>query len=160
MRCTMHPTTAQDLASVVIGHESWSQDVDEAGGDGLTALLEACAISQQVWTAVNADGDPLAFIGAVPWGEDSSRGRLWFTILAAYDGNDADLASAMRLTVAEMLQVFARLENHVSAEKGWALALMREAGFAIDPAQGAADGVWRHCVWIDAGARNGALAMA
>ena len=71
-------------------------------------------------------------------------------MLAAFDGNDADLKSVMRLTVGEMLQVFGQLENHVSSEKAWALDLMRDAGFTVDPAR--PDGVPRHRVWIDADA--------
>jgi hypothetical protein len=160
MRCTIHPATAQDVASVVIGHDSWSQDTDEGGRNGLDALLEACAMSRQVWTAANAEGDPLAFIGAAPWAEDSGRGRLWFVILAAYNGNDADLKSVMRLTVTEMLQVFAQLENHVSSEKAWALELMRDAGFTVEPAQPTTDGGRRHRVWIDADAIGGACPAA
>jgi hypothetical protein len=160
MRCTIRLTTAQDIANVVIGHEAWSQDVDQPGRDCVDALLDACAISRQVWTAAYSEGEPLAFIGAAPWPQDSSRGRLWFVILAAYDGNDADLTSIMQLTVAEMLQVFARLENHVSTEKAWALELMREAGFAVEPAHTSADGVCRHRVWIDAGAPAGTFANA
>lgn len=41
----------------------------------------------------------------------------------------------MRLSVAEMLQVFAQLENHVSTEKAWALGLMRDADFTVEPAR-------------------------
>lgn len=157
MHCTIRPASARDLANVVIGHHAWTQDAEQAAGDCLDTLLEACAISRQVWTAANADGDPLAFIGAAPWTEDAGRGRLWFVILAAYDGNEAALASAMRLTVAELLQGFARLENHVSIDKAWALGLMSAAGFAVEPAQAAADGVCRHRVWIDAGKADGAF---
>lgn len=158
MRCTIRPATAQDVANVVIGHEAWSQDVEPPGRDCLDALLGACAISRQVWTAEYPKGEPLAFIGAAPWPEDASRGQLWFVILAAYDGNHADLRSVMQLTVAEMLQVFAQLENHVGTEKAWALELMREAGFTVEPARAAADGICRHRVWIDAGAPGGAFA--
>ena len=157
MRCTIHPTTAQDVANVVIGHTAWTQDAGETDRECLDALLEACAISRQVWTAANREGDPLAFIGAAPWADDAGRGRLWFIILAAYDGNDADLKSIMRLTVGEMLQVFGQLENHVSTEKVWALELMREAGFTVEPAHPAADGVSRHRVWIEAAAGGGAF---
>ncbi|SEP50752.1 hypothetical protein SAMN02990966_07756 [Rhodospirillales bacterium URHD0017] len=160
MRCTIHPATAQDVARVVIGHDSWSRDAGEGGLNGLDALLEACAMSRQVWTASNAAGDPLAFIGAAPWADDAGRGRLWFIILAAYDGNDADLKSVMRLTVGEMLQEFGQLENHVSSEKAWALELMREAGFTVAPAHPAADGVCRHRVWIDADAQGSAFSAA
>ena len=160
MRCTIHPATAQDVATVVMGHTAWSQDAEEGGRDCLDALLEACAMSRQVWTASNADGDPLAFIGAAPWADDAGCGRLWFVILAAYDGNDADLTSVMRLTVGEMLQVFGQLENHVSTEKAWALELMRDAGFTVEPAHPAADGVCRHRVWIDADAAGGAFPTA
>ena len=158
MRCTIHPATAQEVASVVIGHDGWSQDPDQGGRECMDALLEACAMSRQVWTASTAEGDPLAFIGAAPWDEDSGRGKLWFVVLAAYDGNDADLKSVIRLTVAEMLQVFGHLENHVSIEKAWALELMRGAGFTVEPAQATADGVHRHRVWIDAGAVGNAFA--
>lgn len=157
MRCTIHPTTAQDVASVVIGHAAWSRSGEEDGRDCLEALLEACAMSRQVWTAANADGDPLAFIGAAPWSDDAGRGRLWFVVLSAYDGNDDDLTSLMRLTVSEMLQVFSQLENNVSTEKAWALELMREAGFTVEPAQTAADGICRHRVWIDAIGLGGPL---
>jgi hypothetical protein len=160
MRCTIHPATAQDVANVVIGHEAWSHDGEHAGRESLEALVEACAVSQQVWTAATAEGDPLAFIGAAPWAEDGGRGRLWFVVLAAYDGNDADLKSVMRLTVVEMLQAFVQLENHVSAEKAWALDLMRGAGFTVEPAQASPDGVSRHRVWIDAGALGRAYAVA
>jgi hypothetical protein len=160
MRCTIHPTTAQDVASVVIGHAAWSQGTEEGGRDCLDALLEACAMSRQVWTAANSEGDPLAFIGAAPWADDARRGRLWFVVLAAYDGNDADLKSIMRLTVGEMLQDFSQLENNVSAEKAWALDLMRDAGFTVEPAQTATDGVWRHRVWIDARGPDGRFAAA
>jgi hypothetical protein len=122
----------------------------------MDALLEACAVSRQVWTAANSAGHPLAFIGAAPWADDAGRGRLWFVILGAYDGNDADLKSVMRLTVGEMLQVFGQLENHVGVEKVWALDLMRDAGFTVEPPHPAADGVCRHRVWIDAGATTDA----
>lgn len=148
MHCTIHPTTAQDVANVVIGHVAWAGYGDEAGRDCMDTLLEACAISRQVWTASNAEGEPVALIGAAPWMQDSGRGRLWFVVLSAYGGNEADLKSVMRLSVTEMLQVFAQLENHVSTEKAWALGLMREAGFTIEPAQASADGVDRHRVWI------------
>jgi hypothetical protein len=160
MRCTIHPATAQDVASAVIGHYAWSQDTNEGGRDNLDALLEACAMSRQVWTAANAKGDPLAFIGAAPWAEDSGRGRLWFVILAAYNGNDADLKSVMRLTVTEMLQVFAQLENHVSSEQAWALELMRDAGFTVEPAEATPNGVRGHRVWIDADTVGAALPSA
>jgi hypothetical protein len=160
MRCTIHPATAQDVASVVIGLDGWSQNPAQGDREGMDTLLEACAMSRQVWTASNAQGDPLAFIGAAPWAEDSGRGKLWFVILAAYDGNDADLKSVIRLTVAEMLQVFGHLENHVSIEKAWALELMRGAGFTVEPAQATADGVHRHRVWIDAGAVGSAFSAA
>jgi hypothetical protein len=155
MRCTIHPTTAQDVANIVIGHAAWTGDSDEEG-DCMGALLEACAVSPQVWTASNAEGDPVALIGAAPWTQDSGRGRLWFVVLSAYGGNEADLTMAMRLSVTEMLQVFAQLENRVSTEKAWALGLMRDAGFTVEPAQPSPDGVRRHRVWIDAGAVNGA----
>ena len=55
----------------------------------------------------------------------------------------------MRLTLMEMLQVFSQLENHVSAEKAWALELMRDVGFTVEPALGSPHGA-RHRVWIDA----------
>lgn len=148
MRCTIHPTTAQDVASVVIGRAAWAVD---GGDDCMDTLLEACASSRQVWTASNADGEPLALIGAAPWTEDSGRGRLWFVVLSAYGGDEAGLKMVMRLSVAEMLQVFAQLENHVSTEKAWALALMRGAGFTVEPAQPSPDGVERHRVWIGTG---------
>ena len=160
MHCTIHPTTAQDVANVVVGHTAWSSDAAANDRDCLDALLEACAISRQVWTAENAKGDALAFIGAAPWADDAGRGRLWFVVLAAYDGNDADLKSVMRLTVGEMLQVFGQLENHVSIEKAWALELMRHAGFTIEPAHPAADGVCRHRVWIDADPAGGTFPAA
>jgi len=158
MRCTIHPATAQDIANVVLGHDNASTAGD--GGVRLDALLEACAISRQVWTAANADGDPLAFIGAAPWAEDADRGRLWFVVLAAYDGNEVDLKSVMRLTVAEMLRVFGQLENNVGADKTWALALMRDAGFTVEAPQLTADGERRHRVWIDADAIGGAAPTA
>ena len=146
MRCTIHLATAQDVASVAIAHQTESQD---GSREWLEALLEACAMSRQVWTAANAQGEPLAFIGAAPWANDPDRGRLWFVVLAAYDVNDGDLKAVMRLTLMEMLQVFSHLENHVSAEKAWALELMRDVGFTIEPALGSPDGA-RHRVWIDA----------
>lgn len=155
MRCTIHPATAQDVASVVIGHDAWPQRADGSDRDCLDALLEACAMSRQVWTASNAQGAPLAFIGAAPWMENTDRGRLWFVIFGAYD--DADLKSAMRLTVLEMLQVFGQLENHVSTEKVWALELMRDAGFTVEPAHVTPDGSSRHRVWIHAGTAGGAF---
>lgn len=117
-------------------------------------------MSRQVWTASNAAGNPLAFIGAIPWAEDTGRGRLWFVLLTAYDGNDADLTSVMQLVVSEMLQVFAQLENHISEEKGWALELMREVGFTVEPAHPGMDGVCRHRVWINAGGSAGRFAAA
>ena len=160
MRCTIHPATAQDVASVVVGHDAWAEDPGSAGQVCLDALLEACAMSRQVWTAANAAGDPLAFIGAAPWADDAERGRLWFVILGAYDGNDADLKSIMRLTITEMLQVFEQLENHVGADKGWALELMRDAGFTVEPVQVTPQGDLRHRVWIDAEAIGGALPTA
>lgn len=160
MRCTIHPTTAQDVANVVIGHTSWAHGGAEGDRNCGHALLEACAMSRQVWTAANAEGDPLAFIGVAPWHDNAERGRLWFVILAAYDGNDADLKSIMRLTIGEMLQVFGVLENHVSTDKGWALELMRDAGFTVEPAHPAADGVPRHRVWIGADAVGAALPAA
>ena len=159
MRCTIHPATAQDVANVVVGHTSWAEDAADGERSCRDALLEACAISRQIWTATNADGDPLAFIGAAPWADDAGRGRLWFVVLAAYDGNDADLKSVMRLTVGEMLQVFGQLENHVSPEKAWALELMRDAGFTIEPMLPFPDGISRHRVWIDASA-SGPVATA
>ncbi len=158
MRCTIHPATAQDIANVVIGHAASTQAAEDDAH--LDALLEACAVSRQVWTASNAEGEPLALIGAAPWTQDGGRGRLWFVILAPYGGNDSDLASAMRQSVTEMLRVFGQLENQVSAEKSWALGLMREAGFTVEPAQVSADGVDRHRVWIDAGITNGAYPAA
>ncbi len=156
MRCTIHPTTVQDVANVLLGHGSWTGDGAEDGRDCMQALLEACAVSQQVWTASTADGEPLALIGAAPWMQDRGLGRLWFVVLSAYGGNEADLTMVMRLSVAEMLQVFAQLENHVSAEKAWALGLMRGAGFTVEAAQPSPDGVERHRVWIDAGGASGA----
>jgi hypothetical protein len=146
MRCTIHPATAQDVAGVAIAHQAASQD---SSREWLEAMLEACAMSRQVWTAANAQGEPLAFIGAAPWTEDPARGRLWFVVLATYDVNDGDLKAVMRLTLMEMLQVFSRLENHVSPEKAWALELMRDVGFTVEPALGSPDGP-RHRVWIDA----------
>lgn len=146
MRCTIHPATVQEVANVVIGHDAWS---DGAGREGLDALLEACAMSRQVWTAADAKGDPLAFIGAAPWSDDDGCGRLWFVVLGAYDGDDEDLKSVMRLIVQEMLQVFVQLENHVSSDKAWALELMRGAGFIVEPARTTPDGDIRHRVWID-----------
>ncbi|MBI2735124.1 MAG: hypothetical protein HYX38_00995 [Rhodospirillales bacterium] len=160
MRCTIHPATAQDIANIVIGHAARTHDAEDDGHDYLDVLLEACAGSRQVWTASNAEGEPLALIGAAPWAQDRGRGRLWFVILAAYGGNDADLASVVRQSVMEMLQVFAQLENHVSTEKAWALGLMRDAGFTIEPAQASPDGIDRHRVWIDAGITNGAAPAA
>jgi hypothetical protein len=133
---------------VAIAHQTTSQDT---GREWLQALLEACAMSRQVWTAANAQGEPLAFIGAAPWTDDPDRGRLWFVVLATYDVNDGDLKGVMRLTLMEMLQVFSQLENHVSAEKAWALELMRDVGFTVEPALGSPDGAC-HRVWIDAGA--------
>jgi hypothetical protein len=155
MRCTIHPATAQDVASVAIAHQTETQD---SSREWLGALLEACAMSRQVWTAANAQGQPLAFIGAAPWTEDPDRGRLWFVVLASYDVNDGDLKAVMRLTLIEMLQVFGQLENHVSAEKAWALELMRDVGFTVEPALGSPDGA-RHRVWIDADSA-GALSAA
>jgi hypothetical protein len=155
MRCTIHPATAQDVASVAIAHQTASQDTSR---EWLEALLEACAMSRQVWTAANAQGEPLAFIGAAPWTDDPERGRLWFVVLATYDVNDGDLKAVMRLTLMEMLQVFSHLENHVSAEKAWALELMRDVGFTVEPALGSPEGA-RHRVWIDADA-TGALPAA
>jgi hypothetical protein len=160
MRCTIHLATAQDVANVLIGHKPWSRDVDENSRHWLNALLEACAMSRQVWTAANAHGEPLAFIGAAPFPEDAGRGRLWFVVLEAYDGNDGDLKSVMRLTVVEMLQVFAELENHVGPEKAWALELMRDAGFTVEPALASPDGVCRHRVWIDAGTAGSSFSAA
>lgn len=148
MHCTIHPTTAQDVANDRSCR--WVREGDDAGSDCMETLLEACAISRQVWTASNAAGEPVALIGAAPWMQDSGRGRLWFVVLSAYGGNEADLRSVMRLSVMEMLQVFAQLENHVSTERAWALGLMRDAGFTIEPAQASADGVERHRVWIGA----------
>jgi hypothetical protein len=148
MRCTIHLATAQDVACVAIAHHTESHD---GSREWLEALLEACAMSRQVWTAANAQGEPLAFIGAAPWTDDPDRGRLWFVVLAAYDVNDGDLKAVMRLTLMEMLQVFSHLENHVSAEKAWALDLMRDVGFTVEPALGSPDGA-RHRVWIDADA--------
>lgn len=159
MRCTIHLATAQDVANVLIGHKPWSQDT-ENNRHWLDALLEACAMSRQVWTAANADDEPLAFIGAAPSPDDSDCGRLWFVILEAYDGNDADLKSVMRLTVVEMLQVFTALENHVTAEKAWALELMRDAGFTVEPALASPDGVCRHRVWIDADSAGATFSTA
>ncbi len=159
VRCTIHPATAQDIANVVIGHAAWAHDAEDDRHDCLDTLLEACAVSRQVWTASNAEGEPLALIGAAPWAQDDGRGRLWFVILAAYGGNEADLAWVMKQSVGEMLQVFAQLENHVSAEKAWALGLMRNAGFTVEPAQASPDGVDRHRVWID-GNVNGARSIA
>ena len=78
----------------------------------------------------------------------------WLT----YDVNDGDLKAVMRLTLMEMLQVFSQLENHVSAEKAWALELMRDVGFTVEPALGSPDGA-RHRVWIDADAA-GAVSAA
>jgi hypothetical protein len=49
-----------------------------------------------------------------------------------------------------MLQDFAHLENHVSTEQAWALELMRDAGFTVEPALVSRDGGRRHRVWIDA----------
>lgn len=160
MRCTIHLATAQDVANVVIGHDAWSRETEESSRNCLNALLEACAMSRQVWTAANRRGEPLAFIGAAPWAEDTSRGRLWFVVLAAYDGNEVDLKSAMRLTVGEMLQVFAKLENHVSPEKAWALELLRGAGFTVEPADASPGGVCRHRVWIDAAAAGDMFSFA
>lgn len=159
MRCTIHPATAQDIANIVIGHATRPLDAADDGHDCLEMLIEACAVSRQVWTASNAEGEPLALIGAAPWAQDDERGRLWFVILAAYGGNDADLALVMRQSVVEMLHVFAQLENHVSAEKAWALRLMRKAGFTVEPAQASPDGVERHRVWIDAAVTNGAASV-
>lgn len=155
VRSTIHPATAQDIANIVIGHVAWAHDLEDDRHDCLDMLLEACAVSRQVWTASNAEGEPLAMIGAAPWTQDSGRGRLWFVILAAQGDNDADLTSAMRQSVVEMLRVFAQLENHVSADKVWALGLMRNAGFTVEPAQLSSDGVDRHRVWIGAGITNG-----
>ena len=155
MRFTIHLATAQDFASVAVAHQTDSHDGSHVW---LEALLEACAMSRQVWTAANAHGEPLAFIGAAPWTEDPDRGRLWFVVLASYDVNDGDLKAVMRLTLIEMLQVFSQLENHVSAEKAWALELMRDVGFTVEPALASPDGA-RHRVWIDADAA-GALSAA
>ena len=113
MRCTIHPATAQDVASVAIAHQTISQDTCR---EWLEALLEACAMSRQVWTAATAQGKPLAFIGAAPWTDDHDRGRLWFVVLATYDVNDGDLKAVMRLTLMEMLQVFSQLRT-MSARK-------------------------------------------
>ena len=109
-----HPSCdAQDVASVTIAHQTASQDTSR---EWLEALLDACAMSRQVWTAANAQGEPLAFIGAAPWTDDHDRGRLWFVVLATYDVNDGDLKAVMRLTLMEMLQVFSQLRT-MSARK-------------------------------------------
>ena len=151
MRCTIHPATAQDVANVVLGHAAWANDTHEADRERLETLLEACAMSRQVWTASTPQGERLAFIGAAPWAADPDVGRIWFVVLRAPGEDNTSLKSGLRLIVAEMLQVFEILENHVGTEKSWALQLMRDAGFKVDPPLTTLDGVSRHRVWIDAG---------
>lgn len=151
MLCTIHPATAQDVANVVIDHAAWANEADEDSRDCLETLLEACAMSRQVWTASNRQGERLAFIGAAPWADDPDVGRFWFVVLRASGGDNTDLKSGLKLIVAQMLQVFGTLENHVGSEKSWALELMRDAGFRVDPPHTTLEGASHHRVWIDAG---------
>jgi hypothetical protein len=126
-----HPShTAQDVANVVMA--AWSQGAEDDGRDYREALLEACSTSRQVWRQQTAGASRSP--SSVPCVGGGSRygalvirrpGRLW------RERRGPELCHAVDRR--RDAQVFGHLENHVSSEKSWALKLMREVGFAVQP---------------------------
>ena len=154
MQCSIHPTTASDLSDLVVNYDlmdgsdwgDWEESVEK--------LLQACVLSTQVWTAMDRQEVPLAFMGAAPAsGPDSEErqcGFVWFVLLTPFDAEDAELVEAVSGMVRALLGEYGRLENMVHAGETWALDLFRSAGFTIGPGERQPGGI-HHRVWIEQG---------
>lgn len=123
-------------------------------------LLDRCSVSE-VWVALLGDENiPAGLWGAATFDDDSSTAIYWMMAVdpaavarrryGTTGGDSApDVEALTRLAVEEMLDRFETLENYVESRNRASLALLRAAGFTIEPPiRDAVTGALLHRVWI------------
>lgn len=118
-------------------------DVEEiraaSGLAPLEALRRSYDLSTHVW-AVRARGEeaaapPIALWGIGPLSLVEGRGCPWLLASDAFETLGLDVARLSRPLVAEMRNLYPRLENRVDARHLKAVRWLSWLGFAIDPAR-------------------------
>lgn len=136
MRHQVQPATSQDVAYLATLLEDSPGCMDWPEKDPSDRLLEACAFSTQIWAARRlSDGATSALWGVTPMLDNPDVGYLWMLASATFDEDSKELALLCRLVLAEMLDQFPRLEQHIDARKDRTLDLLRGLGFTIGRAE-------------------------
>lgn len=151
MRYQVLPATSADVAYVSMLLDDEPGAVDWPEKNPGRRLVEACAFSAQIWAARRlSDGTTSALWGVTPRLDNPEVGYLWMMSIAGFDGEAREFSMLCRLVLAEMLDQFPRLEQHIDSGEDRTLELLRGLGFKIGPAErqlGSATTF--HRVWLE-----------
>lgn len=117
-------------------------DVEEiraaSGLAPLEALRRSYDLSTHVWVVRARDGEPgdppIALWGVGPLSLVEGRGCPWLLASDAFEMLGLDIARLSRPLMAEMRNLYPRLENRVDARHVRAVRWLSWLGFAIEPA--------------------------
>ncbi len=152
MRYQIQAATSADVAYVATLLEDQHAAVDWPEKEPSDRLIEACAFSTQIWAARRvSDGATIALWGVTPRLDNPEIGYIWMLSVAAFDGKSRDFSMLCRLVLAEMLEQFPRLEQHIDSREDRTLELLRGLGFQIGgPQRQLGSSVLLHHVWLEA----------
>lgn len=151
MRHQVQPATSADVAYLATLLEDAPAAVDWPEKDSSHRLLEACAFSAQIWAARRlSDGLTSALWGVTPCLDNPDVGYVWMLAATSFEEDPRELSMLCRLVLAEMLEQFPRLEQHIDAGRDRTLDLLRSLGFTIGEAErelGSPTAI--HHVWLE-----------
>lgn len=109
-------------------------EIEAMTGLGALAGLEASlAVAHCAWTAL-VHGEPIAMFGAVSPSLLSERAQPWLLGTDEIARHPRALMTYSRAFVAELLETWPVLANHVDARHTAAICYLRRLGFRIDAA--------------------------
>lgn len=136
MRHQVQPATSADVAYLATLLEDAPASLDWPEKDSSHRLLEACAFSAQIWAARRlSDGLTSALWGVTPRLDNPEVGYVWMLAATGFEEDPRELSMLCRLVLAEMLEQFPRLEQHIDAGRHRTLDLLRSLGFTIGEAE-------------------------
>lgn len=132
MRHQIQAATSADVAYVADLLEDQHAAADWPEKEPSDRLIEACAFSTQIWAARRvSDGATTALWGVTPRLDNPEIGYIWMISVAPFDGKSRDFSMLCRLVLAEMLDQFTGLEQHIDSREERTLDLLRGLGFQI-----------------------------
>ncbi len=151
MRHQLQPATSADVAYLATLLADAPASLDWPEKESSHRLLEACAFSAQIWAARRlSDGRTSAIWGVTPRLDNPDVGYVWMLAATSFEEDPRELSLLCRLVLAEMLEQFPRLEQHIAAERHRTLELLRSVGFTIgEAARGPGSAAAVHHVWLE-----------